>query len=1166
MAHSFVHLHMHTDFSLLDGANQLDPLFQQIKTFEQPAVAITDHGNLFGAIQFYTKAKAAGINPIIGCEVYMAPGSRLQKDRTLAHNDYYHLILLAQNATGYHNLIKLVSQSYLDGFYYKPRIDKALLQTHHEGLIALSGCLTGEIPYLLGQGDERGARQAAMEFVDLFGPERFYLEVQANGLPQQYVANQGLLRLHRELGIPLVGTNDCHYLRQTDAHAHDLMLCLQTGKTVQDADRFRFETDQLYVKTSDEMHAAFADFPNAAQNTVRIAEACALNLTLNKTYLPQYPIPDGLTREQYLEQLALDGLRARLHERPSTLPTATYELRLRTELTTISTMGFAGYFLIVWDIIRFARSRHIPVGPGRGSAAGSLVAYALRITDLDPLQYTLLFERFLNPERVSLPDIDMDFCMTRRNEVINYVIEKYGSAHVAQIITFGTLGAKAALRDVGRVLNLPYMEVDRLAKLVPPQLNITLDEALAQEPKLKALSESTPQMQEVFDVAHALEGMTRHASTHAAGIVISDAPLTEHVPLYKGPEDEIVTQYAMGDVEKVGLVKFDFLGLKTLTMIQHAVDLINQRPSTGIPFTIEDISFTDPDTFRLLGTGKTTGLFQLESSGMRDLLTGLKPDLFEDIIAIIALYRPGPMDLIPDFILRKQGKVPITYETPELEPILKDTYGVIVYQEQVMAIAHTVAGFSLGQADILRRAMGKKKPEEMEKLRRKFIDGCVTNQVSAELAEKLFSLIERFAGYGFNKSHAAAYAVLCYQTAYLKAHYPVEFMAALLTTDMGVTDKIMAYFTECRDLSISILPPDINHSTLSFSVVDGKIRFGLGAIKNVGEQAVESIVSTREESGPFTHLFDFCSRVDLRKVNRRSVEGFIKVGAFDSTQGTRAQLMACVDDAIEHGTQQHLQRERGQITLFTDETTESSQSPVLLRLPAVPEWTASVRLKYERELTGFYISAHPLDHVSAEITQLSTTTIRQLDTLPEGQAVTLCGILTSLKPIITKKGQPMAVVTLEDLTGTIEIVIFPDLYQAGQDLLVQDQLFRLSGELDQTEKGPKLKATKLELFQDALLQTRKYVTIDLHLPTLASTTLQELHTILTAHPGPCAVTLQLRINDDLEAETSVLPGLAIAPTEQCVHAVSTLLGPGRMHFSLNPPARLSDVTLSPAPR
>ncbi|MDF2458910.1 MAG: dnaE, partial [Nitrospira sp.] len=999
MSASFVHLHLHTQFSLLDGANQIEPLVRQVKAFGQPAVAMTDHGNMFGAIEFYRKAKEHGIKPIIGCEAYMALGSRhAKKDSGLAHNDYYHLILLARNVTGYQNLIKLVSKAYLEGFYYKPRMDKELLKAHHEGLIALSGCLSGEIPYLIGQRDMAGALAVAQEFQEIFGRDHFYLEVQANGLDHQRIANAGLIEIHKKLGIPLAGTNDCHYLRKEDARPHELMLCLQTGKTLSDPARMKFDTDQLYVKSTEEIAPAFAEFPGAVTNTCRIADDCELELALNTTHLPQYKAPEGYTRESYVEHLAVEGLTSRLRERPSTIALPVYEQRLREELLVICSMGFAGYFLIVWDIIRFARSRGIPVGPGRGSAAGSLVAYALRITDLDPLVYTLLFERFLNPERVSLPDIDMDFCMDRRGEVLNYVVDKYGSDHVAQIITFGTLGAKAAIRDVGRVLEMPYAEADKVAKLVPNQLNITLEQALESEPRLRELVDTDPKVRELMTIARSLEGLARHASTHAAGVVISEGPLTDHVPLYKGANDEIVTQYSMGDVEKIGLVKFDFLGLKTLTMIRRAESLINEGHPDQPPLVVDRLPFDDAKTFALLSSGKTTGIFQLESSGMRDLLAGFKPDRFEDIIAIIALYRPGPMDLIPDFIKRKQGKVPIVYELPELEPILKDTYGVIVYQEQVMAIANRVAGFSLGQADILRRAMGKKKPEEMEKLRVKFVDGARQNKIADKKAEKLYELIQKFAGYGFNKSHAAAYAVVCYQTGYLKAHYPTEFMAALMTSDMGNQDKIMGYFSECRDLGIKVLGPDVNESQKNFAVVEGAIRFGLAAIKNVGEGAVDSVLAIRAEGGRFTSFFEFCRRVDLHKVNKRMLEGLIKAGAFDSFGARRAQLMAMLDQAVEDGAAVQRERDLGQTNIFGEDFHgDQPTAAVEPALPNLPEWDQAQRLKYERELTGFYITAHPLARYEAIIHALATATTAGMTEFSDGKEVRLCGIIAAVK-------------------------------------------------------------------------------------------------------------------------------------------------------------------------
>jgi DNA polymerase-3 subunit alpha len=1146
MPSQFVHLHLHTQFSLLDGANQIDPLVQQIKAFGQSAVAMTDHGNMFGAIEFYRKAKDAGVKPIIGCEAYMAPGSRLAKDSGLAHNDYYHLILLARNLTGYQNLIKLVSKAYLEGFYYKPRIDKEILKEHHEGLIALSGCLSGEIPYLIGQKDMDGAMLVAGEFQEIFGKGHFYLEVQANGLEHQRIANTGLIEIHKKLGIPLAGTNDCHYLKKEDSRPHDLMLCLQTGKTINEPNRMKFDTDQLYVKTTEEMATAFTEFPNAVANTCRIADHCDLQLTLNKTYLPQYKVPEGYTRETYLERLATEGLAARLKERPSQIQQAAYEHRLREELMIICSMGFAGYFLIVWDIIKFARSRGIPVGPGRGSAAGSLVAYALRITDLDPLVYSLLFERFLNPERVSLPDIDMDFCMDRRGEVINYVVEKYGKDHVAQIITFGTLGAKAAIRDVGRVLEIPYAEVDRVAKLVPNDLKMTLEKALEQEPRLRELVETDPKVGELMGIARSLEGLARHASTHAAGVVISEEPLTNHVPLYKGANDEIVTQYSMGDVEKIGLVKFDFLGLKTLTMIQRAVTLVHESRPDAPPLVIDQIPFDDPKTFALLSSGKTTGLFQLESSGMRDLLTGLKPDRIEDVIAIIALYRPGPMDLIPDFIKRKQGKIPITYEVPELEPILKDTYGVIVYQEQVMAIANKVSGFSLGQADILRRAMGKKKPEEMEKLRVQFLEGAKAHKIAEKRAEKLFELIQKFAGYGFNKSHAAAYAVICYQTGYLKAHYPTEFMAALMTTDMGNADKIVGYFTECRDLGIKVLPPDVNESQKNFAVVDDGIRFGMAAIKNVGEGAVESVIAIRSETGHFKSFFDFCRRVDLHKVNKRMLEGLIKAGAFDSMGARRSQLMAVLDQAAEDGAAAQKERDQGQTSIFDGDFDQSGPATRLTDspLPDLPEWDQGQRLKYERELTGFYISAHPLARYEATIKALATATTIGLVELPDGREVKLCGIITTVKTMLTKKGDRMAYLTLEDLHGIVEVIAFPDLYKNAMDLIAPERVVRLTGTVDRGDKGTKIRGMKLEPLAEAQNQGIKRVTIRLGDGAHAASHIPRLRDVFQRHPGSTTVMLTFRMGTDLEAEMAPLPKVKILPSEHFVADVEEVLGKG----------------------
>ncbi|MBI4401450.1 MAG: DNA polymerase III subunit alpha [Nitrospirae bacterium] len=1151
----FVHLHLHTQYSLLDGANQIDPLIQQVKTFGMPAVALTDHGNMFGAVEFYQKAQAGGVKPIIGCEAYLAPGSRLVREGHLAHNDYYHLILLAADRTGYQNLIKLVSKAYLEGFYYKPRMDKELLQQHHEGLIALSGCLSGEVPYLIGQKDMDGAIRTAGEYREIFGRDRYYLEVQANGLEHQRIANRGLVEIHKKLGIPLAGTNDCHYLKKEDARPHDLMLCLQTGKTINDPNRLRFDTDQLYVKSTQEMVAEFAELPEAVFNTCRIAEQCDLKLNFNTSYLPQYQVPGGHTRESYLEKLAMRGLADRLRERPSGVPAEAYELRLREELTVITTMGYAGYFLIVWDIINFARSRGIPVGPGRGSAAGSLVAYALRITDIDPLVYHLLFERFLNPERVTMPDIDMDFCMDRRGEVINYVIGKYGEDHVCQIITFGTLGAKAAIRDVGRVMEIPYAEVDRVAKLVPNQLNITLKEALDQEPRLRELTETDPKIRELMGIAQSLEGLARHASTHAAGVVISQEPLTDHVPLYKGTNDEVVTQYPMGDVEKIGLVKFDFLGLKTLTMINHAVRLINVRCSadggreaTSEPLDLARLPLDDRDTYAMLSSGRTTGIFQLESPGMRNLLVKIKPECFEDLIAILALYRPGPLEsgMVDDFIKRKRNPSQMSYDPPSLEPILKDTYGVIVYQEQVMAIANRLAGFSLGQADLLRRAMGKKKPEEMEKQKALFIQGAKKHHLSERKAEKLFDLMAYFAGYGFNKSHSAAYALVTYQTAYLKAHYPTEFMAALLTSEMGNADKMVGYFTECRDLGIRVLPPDVNESQTDFTVVDGGIRFGLAAIKNVGEGAVESIIATRNESGRFRSFSDFCRRIDLHKVNKRVLEGLIKAGAFDSTGARRAQLAAVLERTLDEAAAVQRERERGQTSIFgalaEDDfsTTNLSGSS----LPDIPEWTQDERLKYERELTGFYITAHPLARYAEAIQKFSTATTENLSEVGDGKEVKLCGIVTTVKTMITKKGDRMAYFQIEDLHGLVEIIAFPDLYKTATSLIAPEHVIRVTGTVDRAEKGTRLKGTRIESLTELQARAVTRVTIRLRENGDASARLHRLQEVLRRHPGPTAIYLTFSLSSHLEADTAALPDLTVLPSELFIAEVEEVLGKG----------------------
>lgn len=1168
----FVHLHLHTEYSLLDGANKVDPLISTAKSLGMPAVAITDHGNLFGAIEFYQKATKAGMKPIIGCEVYLAPRSRFDKEGHGVHEDdyehvggsnpYYHLILLAANHTGYKNLIKLITIANIEGFYYKPRVDKEILRKHHDGLIALSGCLRGEIPYLLSRGHDKEAIEAAHEYQEIFGKACFFIEIQDNGLDLQIEANRKLVALSKRFDIPLVATNDCHYLHKGDARAHDVMLCLQTGKTVNMPNRMRFQTEQLYFKSAEEMTRAFSELPAAVTNTARIADMVDLKLEFGKFHLPHYKAPEGTTREAYLASLAQKGLERRLNQMNGNAATLrpVYEDRLKKELDILNAMGYAGYFLIVWDIINYARASNIPVGPGRGSAAGSLVAYTLSITDIDPISNGLIFERFLNPERVTLPDIDMDFCMDRREEVLRYVTEKYGADHVCQIITFGTMAAKGAIRDVGRVLEIPYAEVDRLAKLIPNTLNITLDEALAQEKKLTEAAQKDARIGDMIALAKQLEGLARHASTHAAGVVISDEPLTEHVPLYRGSKGEILTQFAMGDIEKIGLVKFDFLGLRTLTVIDHALRLVNKKktsapsgqqgPEKGSPalpappLRLQDIALDDLKTYALLGSGDTTGIFQLESAGMRDLLVKMKPETFEDIVAILALYRPGPIGsgMVDDFIKRKQGKKKIRYEVPQLKDILKETYGVIVYQEQVMKIANVLGGFSLGEADLLRRAMGKKKPEEMAAQKAIFIERAQRNKVTASKAEKIFDLMEFFAGYGFNKSHSAAYALITFQTAYLKGHHPAEFMTALLSCEMGNSDKVVKYITECRKMGIQILPPDVNESNKDFTVVSEGIRFGLGAIKNVGGGAIDSVLAARHEEGRFTSLFDFCRKIDLRKTNKRVIEGLIKSGAFDSTKAKRAALMEHLDQAIQEGGQYQRVKETGQMTFFGDQA-ENLESPAEPPLHHVQEWSDSQIAKLEKEALGFYITCHPLSRFEALMKKRLATPTESLESLEDNRAVRFCGMVVQEKVATTKRGDRMAYLRVEDLSGSVEVIVFPDLYQTAAPLFKQDIPLLFVGSVDRAEKGVKMKATAV-----VPLQEKANVTIALSADRVSPREIERLHQILLQSPGSLPVYLKIVIPEPAGSPTQSIIAidsrLSVDGSDQLTDEIETCFGRG----------------------
>ena len=1175
----FVHLHVHSQYSLLDGANRIDDLVVRARDHQMSALALTDHGNLFGAVQFYQEARKAGIKPIIGVEAYIAPRSRLDRESYGVHHGSYHLILLASNYTGYRNLLKLVSAAHLEGFYYRPRIDLELLAAHAEGLIGLSACLRGEVPSLLADGKEAEADAAADRYASIFGRDRFYLELQANGLEAQTKMNRLLLDMSRRTGLQTAATNDCHYLHQHDHRAHDILLCLQTGKTLHTPERMRFQTTELYFKSADEMLTTFGELPAALSVTQQIADRCDIQLPLHQLHLPDYQVPAGSTKESYLTELAEQGLRERLaRRRDAQIPDARYWNRLREELAMIGAMGYAGYFLIVWDIIRFARSRRIPVGPGRGSAAGSLVAYTLQITDLDPLAYDLIFERFLNPERVTQPDIDLDFCMDRRGEVINYVTDKYGSDHVCQIITFGTMMAKAALRDVGRVLELPYGDVDRLAKLVPNTLNITLDEAIKAEPRLTETMNTAPKLKEVVEFAKALEGQVRHASTHAAGVVISGEPLTDYVPLFRGSNGEVVTQYAKDDLEAVGLVKFDFLGLRTLTLLDHAARLVNQHRPADQPLRLQEIALNDPEVYRTLSTGQTTAIFQLESRGMRDLLVKMAPERFEDLIAILALYRPGPIGsgMVDDFIKRKRGKTAINYDVPQLRPILEETYGVIVYQEQVMRIAAEVAGFSLGQADLLRRAMGKKKPEEMDKQRARFVDGARAKGVTRAKAEKLFELMAYFAGYGFNKSHSAAYALITYLTAYFKVHHPAEFMTAVLTSEMGNEDKIVAYLAECRRLNIRVLPPDVNDSERDFTIVPEGIRFGLAAIKNVGGAAIDAIRAAREaEDGvarePFASLAQFCRRVDLRKVNRRVIESLIKAGTFDSVEPSRARLMRQLDQAVDEGARHQEEAGAGQGGLFGELTetiavgdagapagsaTAVQIDPLNERAHAAAdadEWDEATRLRHEKEALGFYITGHPLERVQESLSRLSITPIQALAEAQDGAEVTVAGLVVSRKITTTRRGDRMAYARLEDLTGTIEAIVFPELFKSSGALLESDQPLLVTGALDCGDQGSKLKATKLQALDAAQARLNRQLRITVGPTALSVDQLVQLRAVLTRHPGSCPVALTLRHPEQRQATVLLDRQYWVAPTPALLADVEALLGAGAFADHGTPP-------------
>ena len=1036
----FVHLHLHSHFSLLDGANKIEAVARRAAELKMPAMALTDHGNLFGAVQFHDTVREHGVKPIIGCEAYVARRGR--KDRSGRSDQSNHLVLLATNTRGYRNLVKLVSRSFLEGFYYRPRIDRELLDQHADGLVALSACLKGSVAWNLAQDRYPEARKEAGELAEIFGPGNFYLELQDHGIEEQRKVNGEMVRLAGELDLPLVATNDCHYLSHDDAFAHDVLLCIQTGKTVQDTNRLTYSTDQFFFKTAEEMNSLFGDLPQALSNTLRIAEKCHFELGDTENIFPEFEVSEGYTLDTYFEKVTREGFERRLlhlkkFEKQGKLryPLEEYHARLDREVKMIRQMKFPGYFLIVWDFMRYAREQGIPVGPGRGSAAGSLVSYALQITDVDPLQYDLLFERFLNPDRVSPPDIDIDFCMLRRNEVIDYVTAKYGRENVSQIITFGTMAARGAIRDVGRGLNIPYAEVDKIARLVPQTPDATLEKALKTVSELQQLAQSEPRYETLLKVAQKLEGLSRHASTHAAGVVIAPQPLSELIPLYKSSKNEITTQYAMGDLERLGLLKMDFLALTTLTVIDQTLSQI--RTELGIDLDLAQLDLNDDQTLQLFCQGKTTGLFQFESSGMRDILRRLKPSRFEDLIALNALYRPGPIQggMIDNFIARRHGKVKIQYEVAALEEILKESYGVIVYQEQVMQIASKLAGFSLAEADLLRRAMGKKKRKVMLAQKKQFLEGCKKRGTESAKAARIFELMEQFAGYGFNKSHSTAYALLAYQTAYLKAHYPVQFMAAMLTSEMSNTDRIVKYLGESKEMGIPVLPPDINASELHFLASGNQIQFGLAAIRNVGESAIRAVLSCRKSLGRFQTFFEFCEKVDLRAVNKRVIEALVKAGTFDSLGYHRKSLLAGLAAVIEDAQKRQKDRLHGQKGLFSlaEVVPEAGQD-----IPDAGEWTDRQKWDYEKEALGCYVTGHPLQKYLNELKRFSQFSTIEVCEEISGQSVAIGGMITALRRLRTRKGEWMAIFYLEDLVGRLEVVVWPNTYERYQAVLDSD--------------------------------------------------------------------------------------------------------------------------------
>nr|BCX01064.1 MAG: DNA-directed DNA polymerase [Bacteroidota bacterium] len=1138
----FVHLHLHTQYSLLDGASRIEDLMQRAREYGMRAVAITDHGNLFGIPEFVSSARAHGIRPILGCEFYLGRKSRFDKTDKVR----YHQVLWAKNEQGYRNLIRLSTLAYLEGYYYKPRIDKELLREYREGLIASTCCLQGEIPQTILLHGEEEARKVFEWWLDLFG-EDFYIELQRHGIPEQDRVNAVLLRWARQYGVPVIATNDVHYVRKEDHEAQDVLLALQTGKDLHDPNRLRFEQQEFYFKSPEEMARLFQDVPEALENTVRLAESCSFELRFGDVLLPYYQLPPGFAdMNAYLEHLAFEGARRRYGEL-----TPPVEERLRFELSVIAQMGYAGYFLIVQDLTTEARRRGVWVGPGRGSAAGSLVAYCLGITNVDPLRYDLLFERFLNPERVSMPDIDIDFDDRGRQLVIDYVVEKYGRESVCQIITFGTMGARSAVRDVGRVLGLSPRQVDAIAKLIPEGPKVSLRQAIEEVPELARMASGPdPTLRKLLQFAQVLEGSPRHTGVHAAGVIIAPGDLREYVPLYRAEGGVVTTQFEGAWIEKFGLLKMDFLGLATLTILKDAVAMI--RENHGVEIDLDRIPLDDPQTYALFQRGETIAVFQFESEGMRKYLRELKPTCIDDLIAMNALYRPGPMDYIPVYIRRKHGLEPVEYLHPMLEPILKATYGIAVYQEQIMRIAQVMAGYSLGQADLLRRAMGKKKPEEMAQHRDIFLQGAMERGVDRDTALRVFEMMEKFAGYGFNKSHAAAYAILAYQTAYLKAHYPAEFMAAALTAEIGKSEKIAFLLEECRRMGLEVLPPSVNASRAHFSVEGGAIRFGLAAIKGVGEGAVEAIVRARRQGGPFRTLFDFCRRVDLRAVNRRCLEALILSGAMDELEGTRAQKFEAIEAAIRYAQRAQEALLIGQSSLFgaAEGETVAPPEPVLPAL--LKDWTLAEKLRRERELLGFYLSGHPLDRYRDEARALATAHFGHPDEVQDGQKVRVVGIVTEVERRTDRRGHPMAFLTLEDVTGSGEVICFAEVFHKYQAYLEPDQILVVLGIAD-TRSGA-LKVRALEIWPIAMACDALIEGIVLHvgIEELSEEIVEALYAACVRYPGQRRVEFLLALPGRPEPHRLRARRVLVDPVPDLMAEFRRLLPPGSVQLLVRP--------------